>query len=237
MFALTLCTTLQAKEDKVVINDELVVTEGNPGFFFDAGAVTTFKIDIPSDRCVVVEYRDDTIQVLGTIDQYNENRGEDWVKDWAKDVEMMYQGIFLGFPLIKKEGKTIKLFPQEYVNEAIAAKPSQQKMFEKFGYRFVDESVVKYDMVLHLDTLDMGNVAAGVVSEILFSGVGKSGGAIAVGYLEVTNRNTKEVVCNAYLNRIKGTTASSCRVRLMFLSRDFFARLGNLAKKEVKKKK
>lgn len=252
------CFHLQAKEDKVTVDDELIVTEGTPDFLFDADATATFKIDIQSDRCIVVEYHDDTIQVLGTIDQYNESRGEDWVRDWPQVVECMERKNGANWPLLGKK-EYFKMIAPQILRDTIKQMEEDLKhlkypmnikiktelgLFKQFhqSYRFEDESAVKYDILMHLDTLDMGNTAASITAAALSGwatarAMEKMGGAIGVGYVDVTDRATGETVCHIKLNRLKGQGAGSEKDRLTSLSSYVFIELFKMAKKENKAQK
>lgn len=237
--ALTWCINLQAKDNKVVVYDELIIMEGCPDFLYDAGAVATFNIDIPSDQCIVVEYHDDSIQVFGTIEQYNESRGDDWVKDWPKVVERMDKKNGEEWQLLgnKKYFKMLAPQPLWILKDSLNHNPKLHK-----SYSFVDDSMVKYDILLHLDTLDMGNTAASMAAS-MFSGwattaaMVKKGGAIGVGTLYVRERATGEIICQIKLNRLKGHGEWSESARLSSLTSYIFIELDRLLKAEKKNKK
>ena len=116
-----------------------------------------------------------------TLDEYLQRRGDDFVRDWPKDKE----------------------FAATYFKERFNKKSKGLQLT-------TDVSTVSYKIVIHVNSLDMGNGGSAFVP---FSSA-KAGGVIITGTIDIIDIKTNEVVCTLNVDEVKGVGHPSETVRL-----------------------
>ena len=115
----------------------------------------------------------------------------------------------------KKNKKGLQLAISDVTKNAIKEmKPKRQKNYLKNGYILEDQNV-KYNIVVHVDTVDMGSGAQAATSQmggligLITSMPGADGGASMIGWAEVIDNDTRDVVCELHVSRFYGVGAEA----------------------------
>lgn len=212
---------------------KVVLTSGSLDFLKDAGQYAYLEVDWTNTN--VVEF-DRNLQVendFGTIDQYNEKQGADWVNDWDRVrretnltlplIELYGYRWFPGkkkcFNSKNKNGLLFTVNPEWYTlyNEVVDL---DEKEDMEESITLVDPARAKYKVILFVDTVDMGNGAAAG-----FGGV-YAGGAIMKGRIQVLNLHDNSTVAEMGINYVKGYGHYMQFVRLQAVIHEIF--LGEL---------
>lgn len=208
-FILTLVALFAAIS--VFASDDLLILEsGSPDFWKEAGKLMT--IDIDWSKATVVEWgnKNEVKEDFGTIEQYNKMKGEDYVRDWPDVKQSVLIGASSMTNMFSKKG--IKMItPQspgyeQLSDEQKAELKKQQAKMEKNKMNPVlyrDYSEASYDMLLIVDSIDMGNAGASAFSGLAGDALYR-GGAELVGTIEVRDHQTNELVCKMHANHLKG---------------------------------
>lgn len=127
-----------------------------------------------------IDYSSTKVGTL-TLDEYLKKRGDDFVRDWPQD-----------------KAKAALYFKERF--------NSKNK-----GMQVTTESTdVTYKIVIHVNSLDMGN---GAGTFLPFSSA-KAGGVIMTGTIGIIDMKTNEVVCLLSVNEVKGLGHPSETIRL-----------------------
>ncbi len=186
---------------------KVTILSGSNDFLKEADALASFDVDL-SD-CVVVDFGTGHAKIrkeLGTLEEYLDANGKDkkrytYVKGCNNfDVATAF------FNRANKKG--LHLLVGANGREAFRMTPSKKsaKMYKQ-GFRWEDSENLKYNIVFHIDSIDMGSGAA----QALFGGgaltgsiPGADGGARATCWGEVFEIATDELVCEFNLGRFYG---------------------------------
>ena len=226
LFVVLLASSLMifAKDSKIVL------TSGSLDFLKDAGQYAYLEVNWTNAN--VVEFDTDlTVEKdFGTIDQYNEMQGADWVKDWDRVrkeanltlplIEMYGYRWFPGkkkcFNNKNKNGLLFTVNPEWYTlyNEVV---DSDEKEDMEESITLVDPATAKYKVIVIVDTVDMGNGAAAAFG---------AGGAIMKGRIQVLNLQDNSTVAEMEFNHVKGYGHYMQFIRLQSVIHEIF--LGEL---------
>lgn len=237
---------IQAKDKKT----PLTVTEGSLAFMKEADATACLKIDYSNAIVVNFDNKGQVAETYGSIDEYNAMLGEDYVRDWPQFEKSSGTGAMVQNNRFNNK-KGIKLVAPQCQTDTILAAlaagtidEADVKKMEKVGSVFQNESEATYSIVVHVDTIDMGNVGAGATGHALdialigspllsFVGdvVAQSGAPVLVGMMEVTNQQTSEKICSIDINHLVGTAQSSHTANIQMLFGEVFVVLSKMAKK------
>lgn len=105
-------------------------------------------------------------------------------------------------------------FVRDWPNDKIRAASYFVERFNKKNKKGMqitsDEEAAGYTVVVHVKTLDMGNGGSAFVP---FSSA-KAGGVIMTGTIDIVDKNTQNVVCNLYVDEVKGLGHVSEAIRI-----------------------
>ena len=200
---------------------KVTLQSGSGAFMNEAGATALLKFNF--DDCVVVSYTAGKVSKdFGTLYEYIESQQLE--KDKVIPQSSGYDNARAQFNKANKKG--LKLVASE---ESIAAykkslNPDPEmsdkekkkmaknyKFLSKWGYVW-DDSNVKYEIIVHADTISAGSAAAGA----MFGGSyipGADGGSAMIGWVEVIDRASHDVVCEAHLGKFYGVGGYSFQIR------------------------
>lgn len=206
----------------IFANSKIVLTSGSLDFLKEAGEYAYCELDWSNTQ--VVEFDTDlTIEKeFGTIAQYNEMQGQDWVDDWDElrmTIDLMLpvtKGGRYCFNKRNKNGLQFTVNPEWYTVYSELDDVARQKKMAK-SVTMVDPATAKYKVILHADMVDMGSGSAAV-----FGGI-YSGGAIMKGRMEVINLQDNSTVAEMDINYVKGLGEITQFARLGLLMSEIFA--------------
>lgn len=200
---------------------KVTLQSGSGKFMNEAGATALLKFNF--DDCVVVSYQAGKVNKdFGTLYEYIESLQLE--KDKVIPQNNGYDPARAQFNKANKKG--LKLVASE---EAIAAykkslepnpdmtekqrkkEAKNYKFLQKFGYCY-DDSNVKYEIIVHADTISAGSTGAAA----MFGGSmipGADGGSAMIGWVEVIDRASHDVVCEAHIGKFYGTGAFNFQQR------------------------
>ena len=196
----------------VKASDELLILEeGSPAFWEETGKLATLSIDW--SNTIVVEWgsKNKVKENLGTIDQRNRIKGEDYVRDWPSVQQTVLSGAAImanqknkkkGIKIIDPSSPTVLASMQNMAEDQKAALKKDLAKGEKKGVIYRDYSEAAYDIIISIDSIDMGSAAASAFGGGLATRY--VGGADLVGSMVVRDRATKQLVCKLHLNHVKG---------------------------------
>lgn len=143
---------------------------------------TTACVEFDYSNTMVGEYDDGVFKNEKTLEDYLKGRGDDFVRDWPQN--------------------------HEYAEKYFTVQFEKKITKKKGGMALVDANAnPAYKILFHVDKLDMGNVAAGII------GFGKAGGTIFVGSVEIINLKTGVADC-VFEGLVKALSHPSETVRL-----------------------
>lgn len=206
----------------IFANSKIVLTSGSLDFLKEAGEYAYCELDWSNTQ--VVEFDTDlTIEKeFGTIDQYNQMQGQDWVDDWDElrmSIDLMLpvmKGGKYSFNKRNKKGLQFTINPEWYAVYSEIEDVARQKEMAK-SVTIVDPATAKYKVIVHADMVDMGSGAAAV-----FGGI-YAGGAIMKGKMEVINLQDNSTVATMDINYVKGIGSITQFARLGLLLSEIFA--------------
>jgi hypothetical protein len=212
-------------------DSKVVLTSGSLDFLNDAGQYAYFDVDWTKTKVVEFDKKMNVENDLGTIDQYNQKQGVEWVADWDRvknETNLMlpimkpfgnhcwFPGKSMCFNNKNKKGLQFTLNPAwfEYYNTTSDEK--EKKGIEKAFYT-VDPATAKYKVLVIADTVDMGNGAASAFGMDVHNG-----GAIMKGRIIVTDLTTRKSVAEFDVNYVKGWGSFYQFTRLQSLMNEIF---------------
>ncbi len=177
-------------------------------------------------KTVVVEFTD-KMKVKaehGTIEEYNAERGENYVNDWPT-----VQKALIGWGLSKLNNKKGLLNAACTKDELALLSEKEKKTYKNLGAVLPTDKEIKYQCKFTIDTIDLGSTAAAVFLNPML----KVGGSVVTGSLEVINLETNASVCTLTFRNCKGWSNTSETGRMGFAIKDVYDEM----LKEAKAKK
>lgn len=209
---------------------KVVLTSGSLDFLKDAGQYAYYEVDWTNTNVVEFDRKLEVENDFGTIDQYNEKQGADWVKDWDRvrkatnlmlplvkgyGMECWFPGKKLCFNNKNKNGLHFTANPEWYAIYNQIIDPEEKKEMEE-SVTLVDPTTAKYKVTIFADFVDMGNGAAAG-----FGGL-YAGGAIMKGRIQVLNLQDNSIVAEMDINYVKGWGSFFQYARLQALIQEIF---------------
>lgn len=160
---------------------EMELISGNINFIYEE---TTVCLTPDFSNTFVVEFEDELPAIhaeYGTMTQYYESLGGTILDEWPET-----------------QIRILELAAQRF-----------NKFAKKGGYKaqmVMDKEDAKYEIIVHIDTLDTGSAAAAVWRGTTEEKA-RVGGMICLGTVEVNNRETGENVCMMKMPYIKAVSA------------------------------
>lgn len=190
---------------------KVTILSGSNDFMKESDALASFDIDL-SD-CVVVDFGTGNSKVrkeLGTLEEYLDADGKEKIKYTYPKGCSNFDVATAFFNRANKKG--LHLLVGANGREAFRMTPSKKsaKMYKQ-GFRWEDSENLKYNIVFHIDSIDMGSGAAAVLFNSAIPGA--DGGARATCWGEVIEIATNESVCEFNLGRFYGTGNTNEAVR------------------------
>lgn len=200
---------------------KVTLQSGSGEFMNEAGATALLKFNF--DDCVVVSYQaGKVVKDFGTLYEYIESLQLEKEKvipqsngyDMAR--AQFNKANKKGLKLVASEeaiaGYKKSLEPNPEMTEKQRKKEAKSyKFLTKFGYCW-DDSNVKYEIIVHADTISAGNAAAGAFFGKAIPGA--DGGSAMIAWVEVIDRASHDVVCEAHIGKFYGTGAYQFQQRL-----------------------
>jgi len=200
--ALSAVSALQAK---------VTLQSGSADFINEASATANLIFDF--NDCVVVSFQTGKVNKdFGTLFEYFESKQLE--KDKVIPQSAGYDHARAQFNKANKKG--LKLVSSEESikarNEALAKEMTDKerkkleknyKFLTKFGYVY-DNSNVKYDIIVHADTISTGSYSPVQAGSLLGAIPGADGGSAMIAWVEVIDRTTHDVVCEARIGKFFG---------------------------------
>lgn len=176
-------------------------------------------------QTVVVEFTDkmEVKAKHGTIEEYNAERGENFVNDWPKVLKSL-----VGFGLSKMNNKKGLLNTACTKDELALLSEKEKKTYKSFGAILPTDKEIKYQCKFTIDTIDLGRAAGAMLNPAF-----KVGGSIVTGSLEVINLETNANVCTLTFRNCKGWSNYTETGRMGLAIKDVYDEM----LKETKKKK
>lgn len=207
--ALFAVSALQAK---------VTLQAGSADFINEANATAVLSFDF--NDCVVVSFQAGKVNKdFGTLDEYIESKQLDKEKTIPQSALFDYaRGQFnkankKGLKLLASEEsiksyKTSKNPPADMDAKQQKKLAKSIKMLGKFGYVW-DESNIKYDIIVHVDTLSAGSFSPAQAGSLIGMIPGADGGSAMIGWAEVIDRASHDVVCELHIGKFYGTGAAN----------------------------
>ncbi len=215
--AVALSMSMFAKDEQ-----KIFVQEGDLSFLKDP-ALTLNTLDF--SKTIIVEFTDkEEVKVVhGTFEEYNAERGEDYVNDWPN-----VQKILTAFGLTKMDNKK-GLLTTACTKEQLALMSEKEiKRLKGLGAVLPIDREIKYQCNIVVDTIDLGNAGGAVLNPAF-----KVGGCIMTGSMEVVNIIDNTPVCKLNFHNCKGWSNYTETNRMGYALIDVFKEM----LKEAKKKK
>lgn len=195
----------------------LELLSGDYNFIQDP-ALAEIKIDF--SKAVVVEFgkKGKVDKLYGSVDEYNQIQGQDWVEDWpaVQKVACLWASKFFN----KKGLQTISVSKED----AALMSADEIKKHKKLGNIIpAQDDVIKYTIALTIDTVDFGNASGTAFTSALIKEIAQTGGTIYIGSCVVTNNLTGEVVSNFNFDDCKGKGGPTQRNRVVNVLQEFFS--------------
>lgn len=180
-------------------------------------------------KTIVVEFDDDKVKLVhGTMDEYNAERGEDYVKDWPT-VHKTLRSVGLS-KFNNKKG----LYTAACTKEELALmSEKEKKTLKNLGANLPTEKDIKYQCKITVDTIDLGSNAGGAANMIFTFAPSDAGGCIMTGTMEVINLENNTSICSLRFRNCKGHAELTESARVRFAIMEMFSDIV----KEAKKKK
>lgn len=204
-FAAMLLAAVTMQAEKVTLQ------AGSTDWINDSKSMATISFDL--NDCVVVDFGtgNKINKDFGSLDDYLSAKG---LKKEAFTPQPATMDNFIA-QFNKKNKKGLQLAISDVTKNAIKEmKPKRQKNYLKNGYILEDQNV-KYNIVVHVDTVDMGSGAQAATSQmggligLITSMPGADGGASMIGWAEVIDNDTRDVVCELHVSRFYGVGAEA----------------------------
>lgn len=215
ILAAVMVMTVSALQAKVTLQS------GSGAFMNEAGTTALLKFNF--DDCVVVSYQaGKVVKDFGTLYEYIESLQLE--KDKVIPQSNGYDLARAQFNKANKKGLKLVASEESIVAHKKALNPDPEtdaktakklakadKMLTKFGYCW-DDSNVKYEIIVHADTISAGNAAAGAFFGKAIPGA--DGGSAMIGWVEVIDRASHDVVCEAHIGKFYGAGGYTFQLRL-----------------------
>ena len=202
---------------------EVTLKSGKLDFLQKSGEYAYLEIDwskaqvVEFDRNMKVEKR------FGTVAQYNQKQGQDWVKDWPMVQRRATEGVILKkngsicFNKKNKKGLQMSSSPATWKFYKACKDEGEKKSYEKH-YVMQDPKNAKYKFVVTVNQIDMGSGAASAF------GMGMStGGAILTGTMKAVEIKTGKTLATFDIKKCKGYGNYAQYIRLQMLFSMLFA--------------
>lgn len=200
---------------------KVTLQSGSGEFMNEAGVTATLSFDF--NDCVVVSYQAGKVSKdYGTLFDYIESLQLE--KDKVIPQSNGYDVARAQFNRANKKGLQLVASDQAIEGHKLAQNPNPEmsakdkkklqkadKFLTKSRYMW-DNSNVKYDIIVHADTISAGSTGAAAV----FGGSmipGADGGSAMIGWVEVIDRASHDVVCEAHIGKFYGTGAYNFQMR------------------------
>lgn len=219
--AVALSMSMFAKDEQ-----KIIVQEGDLSFVKDpvlAMNVCDFS------KTIIVEYTNkmEVKVVHGTFEEYNAERGEDYVKDWP-NVQKSVSAV--GFSkLYNPKGLLTSACTKE---ELALMSEKEKKTLKNLGAVLPIDKEIKYQCKITFDTIDLGSVAGAVAAQIFTFAPSDAGGCIMTGAMDVINLETNASVCTLRFRNCKGTTFETETGRMSMAMLEVFKEIVKTSKKK-----
>ncbi len=202
---------------------DMTLTSGSLAFLNEAGEYAYLEIDWSKAQVVEFDRRMNVDKNFGSIAQYNQKQGSDWVKDWPEVQRRATEGVMMRkngsycFNKKNKGGLQMCSGPLTWKFYTTAKDTDEKESYEKH-YMMVDPKQAKYKFVVTVNKIDMGNgVAAGFGMSM------QSGGAIMTGTMKAVEIKTGKTVATFDIKSCKGVGNYAQYIRLQLLFSELFA--------------
>lgn len=202
---------------------KVTLQSGSGAFMNEAGTTALLSFDF--EDCVVVSYQAGKVNKdFGTLYDYLEAQQ----LEKEKAIPQSYNYDFARAQFNKANKKGMKLLAsQEQIdaykkslnpdpNMTEKEKKKMEKNFKflaKWGYVW-DDSNVKYNIIVHVDTVSTGSYSPAQAGSLIGSIPGADGGSSMIGWVEVINRANHDVVCEAHIGKFYGQGGANFQNRL-----------------------
>ena len=197
---------------------EVSLKSGKLDFLQKSGEYAYLEIDWSKAQVVEFDRNMKVEKNLGTVAQYNQKQGKDWVKDWPMVQRRATEGVILKkngsicFNKKNKKGLQMSSSPATWKFYKSCKDEDERESYEKH-YVMVDPQKAKYKFVVTVTQIDMGSGAASAF------GMGMStGGAIMKGTMKAVEIKTGKTLATFDIKKCKGygNYAQYIRLQMMF---------------------
>ena len=208
----------------IVADDtDMTLTSGNLSFLDDSGQYAYLEIDWSKAQVVEFGRNMKVDKSFGSISQYNQKQGSDWVRDWPEVKRRATEGVAMRkngsycFNKKNKGGLQICSSPLTWKFYTTTKDTGEKESYDKH-YVMVDPSKAKYKFVVTINKIDMGNgVAAGFGMSM------QSGGAIMTGTMKAVEIKTGKTLATFDIKSCKGVGNFAQYIRLQLMFSELFA--------------
>ena len=204
------------------IQAKVTLQAGSSEFMNEANVTATLSFDF--NDCVIVTYQAGKVSKdFGLLSDYI--AAQQLEEDKVIPQSSGYDNARAQFNKKNKKGLKLVASDQsiEVHNKAINPDPSlsdkekkkmakSDKFLAKWGYVW-DNSNVKYDIIVHADTISTGSYSPAAAGSLIGSIPGADGGSSMIAWVEVINRANHEVVCEARIGKFYGQGAYNFQQR------------------------
>ena len=202
---------------------KVTLQSGSGAFMNEADATALLTFDF--EDCVVVSYQAGKVNKdFGSLDDYLE--AQQLEKEKVIPQSFNYDYARSQFNRVNKKGlkllaseESIMAYKKSLNPDPSMSEKEQKKMAKNFkflakwGYVW-DESNVKYNIIVHVDTVSTGSYSPAQAGSLIGSIPGADGGSSMIGWVEVINRANHDVVCEAHIGKFYGQGGANFQNRL-----------------------
>lgn len=220
---ITILVAMLAVGNLIAGDTEVVLKSGSLAFLNNSGEYAYLEIDW--SKAQVVEFgRNMSVENnFGSISQYNQKQGSDWVRDWPQVQRRATEGVTLRkngsycFNKKNKNGVQMSSSPATWKFYKTTKDTDEKESYEKH-YVMVDPAKAKYKFVVTVNQIDMGNGAASAFSMSM-----SGGGAIMKGTVKAVEIKTGKTLATMEVKSCKGVGNFAQYIRLQMLFSELFA--------------
>lgn len=219
----SLCSALLVVATLYAADNDVRLTSGNLDFLKEAGEYAYLEINWANAQVVEFDRNMKVEKNFGTVAQYNQKQGQDWVRDWPTVQRRATEGVALKkngsicFNKKNKNGLQLTVSPATWKFIQSTKDEDEKESYEKH-YVCVNPAKAKYKFVVNVKQIDMGNGVAGAFGMSV-----TTGGAIMVGTMKAVNLKTGKTVATFDIKKCKGWENYAQYIRLQMLFSVLFA--------------
>ena len=202
---------------------DVTLKSGDLSFLKAQGEYAYLEIDWSKAQVVEFGRNMSVDKSFGTVAQYNQKQGADWVRDWPEVQRRATEGVILKkngpicFNKKNKKGVQMSSSPATWKFYTTTKDTDEKESYDKH-YLMIDPAKAKYKFVVTVNQIDMGNGAASAF------GMGvNTGGAMMKGSMKAVEIKTGKTLATFDINECKGWGNYSQYIRLQMLFSVLFA--------------